>query len=143
MFLSLCYFDSDTLDGEISLHMEDPFKVIVLQAIDPSPIAVNFISFTTGDDSMVEYFYNCPTDNNELASTKTKELTAKCQYVVTWENSYNSFYRTSDFNAIQPDGVLRFPLIIRGDMDAHILLTSKKYFSWEHAFEIGKLIMAR
>lgn len=118
--------------------MEDPFKSIVLVAYDPVPIAVNFVSFATSDDSTVEYFYNCPTDEKQLISTETKELTAKCKYVVTLEDTYNNFVRIGDLNAIQPDGMLRFPLIIRGASDAHILLAAKKYFEWEVAYEIGE-----
>lgn len=111
-----------------------------MHAIDDSPIAVNFVSFATSNNAMVEYFYNCPTDDKQLTSIQTKELTAKCKYVVTVENAYNTFYRISDFNALQPDGMLRFQLIIRGDSDAHILFAAKKYFEWDIAYEIGMLM---
>lgn len=111
-----------------------------MHAVDKSPIAVNFVSFATSDNAMVEYFYNCPAVDKQLASIKTKELTAKCKYVVTVENTYNTFHRISDFNALQPDGLMRFPLIIRGDSDAHILFATKKYFEWDIAYEIGKII---
>lgn len=119
--------------------MEDPFKAFVMHAVDRTPMPINFVSFATSDEALVEYFYNCPIEDKQLASTKTKELTAKCKYVVTWDNAYNTFYRISDFNAIQPDGMLRFPLIIRGESDAHILLSTKKQFEWLNSYEIGEL----
>lgn len=118
--------------------MEDPIKEVIVQAVDSSPTPIKFVSFATNDEALVEYFYNCPIEDKQLMSTKTTELTAKCKLVTLYEDTYNTFYPISDFNAVQFDGMLRFPLIIRGSSDAHILLSSKNYFDWPGSCEIGK-----
>lgn len=85
----------------------------------------------------MEFFYNCHTLNPVLRSFERFELTEKCKYAETLDRDYT----VEEFQSVsEVDGVIRFPLIVRGEKDAYILLTSTNSFSPQASqyYEVGK-----
>lgn len=85
----------------------------------------------------MEFFYNCRALNPVLRSFDTFELTEKCEYAETQDRDYT----VEEFQSVnEVDGVIRFPLIVRGEKDAYILLSSTNSFSPQESqyYEVGK-----
>ena len=122
------------------LHLEDSFRAIVVTASDPDPIPVNFISFSSYQSTLLEYFFDCASMGNQLSSISRTELTDKCKQYEAWQNGYTQFSRISDLQGIQANGLIQFGLVINGERDANILLSNKNIVDWSNngAYEIGE-----
>lgn len=124
-------------DGEIKVFIEYKKEPLAV-ASDKDPLPIKYFGFASYDNSLAKYFYDCPGENTYGAT----ELSKRCKYYEALENEYKDFIRISDIEGIRPEGyIIRFPLFIQAEKDAHILLSPRNVDDRaDSVYEICKFI---
>lgn len=138
--------------GEIKLyHHENPYRPLV-QAFDPNPVLIKYISFKNYKNEKLDFFYGNPPResrekiiaelltsfknkytvnpllihwNNVQNTVTTQSLIKYSQYYEAWTKSFTNWYKVRE--DCKPKGFhVRLGVYLKGHSDARILLSAKE-----------------
>lgn len=113
--------------GEIRVLVEQNNELRpLIQATHTNPIKVQYLAFSSYQNSKSEFYFNCPGD--------------VCRQHVAFLPSYDQMYPITDLTNGQPTGFhFSMPVYLKGDRDAQIILSSSSNpnDTLGNAYEIG------
>lgn len=139
-------------EGRLEVLVGETQYKPVIEAFDPNPIAVKYVSFASNDGTRNLFFFNCedkkasdilaaasyshPLLDQPIEHDETV-LDAKCKHIHAWEDIYKTPIK---FDAHKTDKLLfQFVFYVKGVRDAHVLLTPSG-LNPNDGYEIGMSI---
>lgn len=146
--------------GQIRIFAKDNFNakfILLLVAVLPVPIPVNFISFHASELSQNEYYYGCPYNVrrtelylagdapiSEDVSFTQAQVDAECTSYSALDEDQLHFRAINSIYNSQPDGyAVRLPVYVLAHQNVKILLssTNRPSFETDKIYQIGKCII--
>lgn len=144
-------------DGQIAIYSQhDPF-VPLITAHDPNPLPIKFLSFAS-KDTLSQFYFNCVDDNKDAPVMVPIKLPSRigeddtgvvgdkwglkqCQTIQVKDNHYTKFFPLESLSNVHEGVLVSLPLLIQGERNAHIILTTTDKPNWEtdsvYEFVIG------
>lgn len=121
--------------GSIRVYVEHTIKPII-EFKDSNPLNIKYFGFSTLDQAVVRFFYNCRGD--EVYTTS--QLQSQCQQLNTTNSAYTQFHRIQDNSITDSDQYpIELPLYVAAEQNAHLLLASDDtYNDTRNGYEIGQ-----
>lgn len=144
------------LAGQVRIFAKNNFNakfILIMVAVLPVPIPVNYISFHASESSQNEYYYGCPynirrtelylagdlpiADDNSFTKT---QVHAECTSYSAIDEDQLQFHAINNIYDAQPDGyAVRLPVYVVANQNVKILLssTNQPNFELDKIYQIG------
>lgn len=148
-----------TKTGRISIwSAHNPFEPL-LTAQDDHVLPIKYLSFASGVKTLNQFYFNCIDDNKDAPFEMPENLRSRlgedseevlivdekkvdviddkydlksCQHMQVKDNEYKKLIPLSDLvGELKKSDVLNVPLLIQGEKNAHIVLTTSENPNWE------------
>lgn len=118
---------------------------MLIEAKDPNPIPVKYVSFGSFKTSLVKYSFNCSfsfalPDTITLPSLHSSKIVKDhCRYEEAITYEYTDFYKITDIVGARPENyIMNLPLYIQANVNSNVLLTKGPLTNFEdNAYEIS------